>query len=172
MSWFKRARPILLAGSWTALALLVSACSSFAPVYGDNGPLAGQASLDIAYPKPSGRLEQIIYQDLALRLGSSGSPTATLASVTVSSSATAIGLSATGTPNKTQRVTVTAVLTLVKRDGSSDRPVSVTRRASAEYTASGQVLADVTAAEEASERAARSAAESLRLAILASLSRG
>ena len=47
----------------------------------------------------------------------------------------------------------------------------ISRSATAQYTTNSQVLANVSAATEASERAARAAAESLRLAQLATLSR-
>jgi len=168
MSLSKPLRRIVFAGLALAMATALGACS-FTPVY--SGTLAGQPLLELAYAKPSSRLEQVIYQELALRLGSSDAAAAPLAQVTVSSSAATIGLSATANPNKPQRVTVTATLTVTRRDGTAGRPLSFTRQASADYTTSGQVLADNAAAVEAGERAAKAAAESLRLALLASLSR-
>ena len=47
----------------------------------------------------------------------------------------------------------------------------LTRRATANYQTGAQILNDQSAYAEASERAAKSAAESLRLAILATLTR-
>jgi hypothetical protein len=79
-------------------------------------------------------------------------------------------MSATTNPNKPHRATVTAVLNIPASEGAE--ALSFTRRASADYTTSGQVLADQAAATDAAERAARAAAESLRLALLAALSRG
>jgi hypothetical protein len=173
MSWSEASRSslvrviaciMLLAGAATTLG----ACS-FSPVYG--GTLASQPMLNLAFAKPASRLEQVVYQELSLRFGSSDAPTAPLATVSVASSAGSIGLSTTANPNKLSRATITATLTIVRRDGTEADPVTFTRQASAEYTTSGQVLADTAAANEAAERAAKAAAESLRLAMLASLSR-
>ena len=162
-------RRIVFAGLVLAAGAALGACS-FSPVY--SGALGNQPMLDLAYAKPTTRLEQVIYQELALRFGSSDAETAApLATVTASSSSSAIGLSATGNPNKPRRVTVTATLTVARRDCTAAEPLTFTRQASADYTTSGQVLADTAAATEAAERAARAAAESLRLALLASLSR-
>ena len=168
MSLSKPWRRILFAGFALAMATALGACS-FTPVY--SGTLASQPMLDLAYAKPASRLEQVIYQQLALRFGSSDAATAPLATVSAGSSAATVGLSVTANPNKLSRMTVTATLTITPRDGSATAPITFTRVASADYTTSGQVLADTAAAEEAAERAAKAAAESLRLAVLASLSR-
>jgi hypothetical protein len=169
MSWSRHTRPIALAAILLATGAALGACS-FSPVY--SGALASQPLLNLAYAKPTSRLEQVVYQELALRLGSSTSETAPLATVSVSSSAGGLGfLTGTANPSKPYRVTVTATLTIARRDGSDIEPINFTRRATAEYTANSQVLADTTAATEASERAAKAAAESLRLAVLAALSR-
>lgn len=170
MSWSRRIRPIAFAALVVASSALLGACS-FQPVY--SGTLASQPMLNLAYGKPANRLEQVIYQELALRLGRSEAETAPLATVTTSVSGGALGfLTATANPSKPYRVTVTATLTLTRRDGSPAEPLVLSRRASAEYTANSQVLSDVTASTEATERAARAAAESLRLALLAELSGG
>jgi hypothetical protein len=168
MSLFKPLRRLAAAGLVVSLAAALGACS-FSPVY--SGTLASQPLLNLAYAKPATRLEQIVYQELALRFGTSDAATTTLASVTATASSTTIGLSATSNPNQPHRATVTATLTLTRRDGSTAEPMRFTRQASADYTTSGQVLADTAAATEAGERAARAAAESLRLALLAALSR-
>jgi hypothetical protein len=161
-------RIIALAGLAACVGMAVTACS-FSPVY--SGTLASQPMLNLAFAKPTTRLEQVVYQELALRFGSSDAATAPLATVSVTSAGSAVGLSATANPNKLYRVTVTATLTVARRDGTDTAPMRFTRQASAEYTTSGQVLADTAAANEAAERAAKAAAESLRLAMLASLSR-
>jgi hypothetical protein len=162
------ARVIACAGLVACAAVTLGACS-FSPVY--SGTLASQPMLNLAFAKPTTRLEQVVYQELALRFGSSVAPTAPLATVSVSSAAGGIGLSVTSNPNKLYRTVVTATLTIARRDGTEAEPMTFTRQATAEYTTSGQVLADTAAANEAAERAAKAAAESLRLAMLASLSR-
>lgn len=168
MSLFKRLRPIVLVSALMGVGATLGACS-FSPVY--SGALASQPLLNLAYAKPNSRLEQVVYQELSLRLGSSASETAPLASVSVSSSAEESMLSKTVNPNKARQVTVTATLTITARDGSTDKPQSFTRVGTASYTASDQVLPSRFAADEAAERAAKAAAESLRLAVLAALSR-
>ena len=176
MSWSRALRSSSAAGLARAMAVAGLACAvttlgacSFSPVY--SGTLASQPMLNLAFAKPTTRLEQVVYQELALRFGSSNAPTAPLATVSVSSAAGGIGLSATTNPNKLYRAVVTATLTIARRDGTDAKPLSFTRQAAAEYTTSGQVLADTAAANEAAERAAKAVAESLRLAMLASLSR-
>lgn len=152
----------------TAGALL-GACS-FQPVY--SGALAAQPLLNLAYPKPKTRLEQVIYQELALRLGSSASETAPLATVSVSIGSGGIAaMTKSPSPNAPTRVSVTATLTITRRDGSVAAPTVLSRTATAQYTTNGQVLADNTAAGEASERAAKAAAESLRLGVLGAMAR-
>ena len=168
MSWSRPLRRIVFAGLVLGVGAALGACS-FSPVY--SGALASQPLLDLAYAKPTNRLEQVIYQELALRFGSSDAATAPLATVVASSSVTTTMLSATGDPNKALEVSVTATLTIAPRDGSVTPAQSFTRTATASYSRSGQVLADNAAAAEAAERAAKSAAESLRLAVLAALSR-
>lgn len=168
MSLSKPLHRIAAASLVLGLATALGACS-FTPVYSDT--TAGQPLLELAYAKPTTRLEQIVYQELALRFGRSETETAPLAQVRVSSSAPAIGYSVTANPNKPYRATVTATVTLTRRDGTEAQPLILTRQASAEYTTSGQVLADTAARTDADERAAKAAAESLRLALLAALSR-
>ena len=169
MSWSRHSRSIVMVGFMLASGALLGACS-FQPVY--SGTLAANPTLDIAYAEPTSRLEQIIYQELELRLGSSPSAAAPLASVTVSQSSGGIAaMTSNPGPNAQTRIAVTATLTVTRRDGSLAKPLVISRSATAQYTTNSQVLANVSAATEASERAARAAAESLRLALLATLSR-
>ena len=168
MSWFKALRNTVLAAIVLGTAASLGACS-FSPVY--SGALADHPSINLAYAKPTTRLQQVIYQELSLRLGHSESEVAPLATVAVSSSATEMMTTTTTNPSKPLEVTVTATLTITARDGSTAPAQQFTRTAAADYTRSGQVLADNAAAEEAAERAAKSVAESLRLAVFAALSR-
>lgn len=169
MSWSRRARHLVLAGALLGAGATLGACS-FSPVY-NSGTLASQPLLNLDYAKPTTRLEQVIYQELSLRFGSSDAATAPLASVSVSSYATDVMLSKTDNPNKAIELTLNATLTITPRDGSTTPAQRFTRTATANYTRSGQVLADNAAASDAAERAAKSAAESLRLAVLAAYSR-
>tara|TARA_R110002124_G_scaffold109676_12_gene262870 strand:+ start:9498 stop:10004 length:507 start_codon:yes stop_codon:yes gene_type:complete len=167
--WFSKAsRRSLLAGLVLSAAIALGGCS-FTPVY--SGATGGQTALAMAYAEPTDRLQQVIYQELTARLGRSEAPTAPLASLEVTSSAGDMVVTTTTNPAKPMKFTVTANLTITARDGSQTPPRSFTRTATANYTRSSQVLGDSAAAQEAGERAARSVAESLRLALLAAATR-
>ncbi len=168
MWWSSGFRSLALATAVVAVAVPLAGCS-FSPVYGGAGALAGQQVVALNYAEPTTRLEQVIYQELRLRLGSSDSPDAPKASVSVSSLAVDPSIGAAVNVNDTRRVTVTATLTVTKPGSAT--PLTITRAATADYVYTNQVLASNAAADEAAERAAKSAAESLRLAILADLSR-
>lgn len=162
-------RPLAFGTMLLAAGALMGACS-FQPVY--SGTLASQPTLDLAYAKPTTRLEQIIYQDLALRLGSSAAATASLASVSVAtgSGGNSVRSVSDGATDFAQTA-VTATLTITPRGPAAGTPQTITRTATAQYTTTGQVLADNAAATDASERAAKAVAESLRLGVLAAFSR-
>jgi len=168
MWWSSGFRSLTLAAALAAAALPLAGCS-FSPVYGGAGAMAGQQVLALNYAKPTTRLEQSVYQELRLRLGASEAPDAPRASVSVSASAIDPSIADEVNLYDTRRVTVTATLTIT-RPGEA-RPRTYTRVATADYIYANQVLASRTAADEAAERAALSAAESLRLAVLADLSR-
>ncbi len=164
-------KPALRFTLFAALAVFTTtlgACT-LTPVY--SGRMAEHPSLDLAFAKPTSRIEQIINQDLALRLGVSELETAPLAKVTASAAVTGMALTQTANPNKPNEVTVTATLTITQRDASSTPAVTLTRIATANFTTSGQISADQAAQTEATERAAHAVAESLRLAVLAALMR-
>jgi hypothetical protein len=168
--WLSNAVLRSAAATLTLLGGSLLAGCSFAPVY--SGALAASPSLNLAYGKPNSRLEQIVYQELSLRLGETQNQAAPLLTVSVASNASDMARSQRLDPREPEQVTVTATATITRRDGSKTAPVTLTRFAVANYTRSGQVLADNAALNEAAERAAKSVAESLRLAILADLSRG
>lgn len=145
------------------VAMVGSGCS-FSPVYSDSSPINAM-SLAFTLGKPSSRIEQVIYQDIALRFAVSDAPRTPRLTVSASSSARDVMLSANqgGHPD-VQRVSITANATATY---GGKTIFTATRTASADYTTSGQVLADKAALADAEERAARAVAESLRLTILA-----
>lgn len=146
-----------------AAAIGLAGCSGLAPVYGDQG-LTGR--LPLAYSKPATRLDQIVIQDLALRLGRSSSPDAVLVTITSSESSRELTMTEVETPREEHEVSVQVSYTLV----AGDRILGAgTRTATAGYAAVGQVLANEAARDEAAERAARAAAETVRLSILGDL---
>ena len=151
-----------------ALALLapvlLGACSSFRPVYGETGLAAERIAL--SYAKPASRLEQIIIQEIAGRLGADAGPGAPVFSVTASSSARTLTQTRVTKPVTQREVQVTASYQVVS-DGVV--VVSGTRRATASYATSGQVLADESALKDATERAGRAVAETIRLSLIAAI---
>lgn len=164
-----RLKSLALIVPLAVVAASLGACS-FQPVY--SGRLAANPQLDLAYAKPNTRLEQVLYNELSLRLGKTTAETAPLLSAAVSASTSTPYLSATTNPNTPYETTVTATVTITPRDGIDNTPVTITRTAKAQLTQSSQVLANTAAVSEAEERATRAVAESLRIAILAALGRG
>lgn len=146
-----------------AAALSLGGCT-FAPVYGEHG--VSQARLELAYSEPATRLDQIIIQDLSLRLGKSQSPDAPLVSISTSVSNRALTRTGTTKPFRQMEVTVAVSYTVT----AGGKVVALgNRSAAAAWTTRGQVLADEEARKDAEERAARAAAETVRLAILGAL---
>lgn len=149
-------------------AMGLAGCSGFAPVYGD-GQVAAR-SVVFAYAPPANRLELVIYDELSLRFGKTADPSAPQLSVRAVAASRDQTLTAGGNPRDAREVTVTA--TAILRDGPGGRQLlTVTRNGTAGYAVGPQGLANAAAETEARERAARSAAESLRLALFAGLGR-
>lgn len=162
-------KPLALIVSLALVSASLAACS-FQPVY--SGKLAENPQLHLAYAEPATRLDQIVYQELAFRLGKTTSPKAPLVSVVVSASSGSPYLSVTANPNAPYEATATATLTVTPRDGVDEKAITITRTAKAQFTQTSQVLTNQAAITEAQERATRAVAESLRLALLAALGRG
>jgi LPS-assembly lipoprotein len=148
-----------------AVPVTLSACSSLRPVYGDNG-LTSEA-IELAYARPANRLEQVIYQSLALRLGKAGGTDAPLVAIVATQSSRALTKGTATSPNTQRQMTVTATVTLKAVDGTV--LFTGTRSASADYTTDPQALANQAAETEAAERAARALAETIRLTLIAAL---
>jgi LPS-assembly lipoprotein len=145
--------------------LLLTGCSGLRPVYGGAG--LAESELAFAYAEPESRLEQIIVQDLMLRLGSSDDADAPRLRVVAEASNRKLTRTGTTRPVTHHEATVEADYTVLLDD---EVVLSGSRRASASYTTSDQVLADDAALKDALERAAHEVAETIRLSILGSLS--
>lgn len=145
--------------------LVLAGCSGLRPVYGDYG--VANARMEMTYGKPSNRLEQVIYQEFVLRFGRTADARAPRLVVTARASDRELTSTSVVKPVTQKQVTVTASATLTAPDGKV--VFSGSRTATAQYTAGPQVLAETEAEIEASERAAKEAAEGLRLAILGAL---
>jgi hypothetical protein len=164
MSWSS-----LLRRSFAAVALcaplLLAGCSGLRPVYGEGG--IGGSDLAFAYAKPESRIEQIIIQDLALRLGLSENPDAPQVRIVATESTRKLTRTGTTKPVTQYEATVSATYTVVLNE---EVVLSGSRRAIASFTSSDQVLADEAARKDAFERAAHEVAETIRLSILGGLS--
>jgi hypothetical protein len=144
-------------------AAAVSACS-FTPVYGTRQE---DMSLAFDFAAPKNRIDQVIYEELVFRLQSTKAPNSPSLTITssVSTAAPMMTSARPGAQNIVRYETKVTATATVRYGG--DELFTVTRFATAQHTGESQVLADDAARIEAEERAAKSVAESLRLAILA-----
>jgi len=147
--------------------MLLAGCTA-APIYSSGTGFAATAPV-LAYGEPTNRVDQVIYNELRLRLPATDAPGAPRLVVTAVSSGVTEALSRTANPNTLQAITVTATATLTRSAGTE--PIAITRAATANYTTNDSVLSSTEALNEANERAARAVAEQLRLALLAELTR-
>ncbi len=148
---------------------LLGGCS-FSPLYGDQSAMSdGQG---FAYAEPNNRYEQIIYQELAFRLGTDPRPEARVITVSASKSARRVGRTSPGSILTAYEAVVSASLTVSGSSADSENLLSVNRFAGASYEISGQVAADRAAEENAAEQASRSVADTLRLVLAAARNKG
>lgn len=151
-----------VAAAALAGALMLSACSGFTPVYSDQS----SSALALHFADPNNPLEQIVYQDLGRRFGTSDSPDAPQVSVTVSSFARQLTQSISADPAQSYLMTASGVLRITR---NGQQVLTATRQATATYTSDSQVLADNSAQQAASEQAAHALAETLELTIMSAL---
>jgi hypothetical protein len=163
MSSFSRLFRIAAVALALGVVPVLAGCSGLKPVYGDVR-IGGQQAVELRYESPQNRLEQIIYQDLALRLGKS-SGNVPMVRVTASQSSVSLAAKAAGMEPQQMRVTASVVVTAP--DGQV--LLSRSRTQTADYTTGPQSLSNRQAAADAAERAARLLADTLRLEILAAL---
>lgn len=145
-----------------ALLSAVSACTTFAPVYSSR---IGTEQVAISYASPTSRIEQIIYQDLALRLGRNR-PGAPLLTVNASQASVTLA-DDSALPQSQRRMTVSANIVLTDAGGT---PIFTgTRSATADYASGPQVVANSQAESDAAARAAHQLADTIRLVVLGAL---
>jgi hypothetical protein len=158
-------RRAVLAGGAILLAASLAGCSSFTPVYGDAG--VASAARSFAYAAPHNRPEQIIYQQLMLKLGRTTDPQSPIVAVAVTTRNRDLTKSDVQRPSDQWEADLSADITVTDTDGKV--VYTATRSASALYTTDGQGLADAEAANDAADRAARELAETIRLTLLGAL---
>ena len=147
-----------------AAPMALAGCTGLTPVYGPSG--LGNERVEIRYAAPANRTEQIIYQDLALRLGKADGEVP-LVKISASQSAAGLTNDTITKPTSQLQMIVTANITVTAADGRS--LFSGTRSATADYTTDAQSLANQQAADDAAARAAHLLADTIRLEILAAL---
>jgi LPS-assembly lipoprotein len=158
-------RSMLLAAALTATTAL-AACSGLTPVYGERG--IGVERHAFRYDKPASRLDQIIYQELVLKLGRATDPSVPLVRITTTSSVRGLTKTNVANPAAQKEAVVTARIELIDADGTI--AYTATRSAAASFTTDRyQALAETEAEKEARERAARELAETVRLTLLGAL---
>lgn len=160
MSWCRNAVRTGLFSVALLLPLTMAGCSSLRPVYGDNG--IGGEHLALVYAKPVTRLEQIIYQDLAVSLGSASS--GPLLTIVTTTSNRRLTRSDVTRPSAQREAVVSADIEVKAADGSV--LFAGERSAAASYSVDGQGLADTEALRNAEEQAARALAEAIRLTLV------
>ena len=152
-----------------AATLLAAGCT-IQPVYGPapNGRAAGPALASIAIDPVNDRVAQVVRNKLISGFGSDGgaSPVYRM-HLTVSSTATALGIGAAGSsPTNQVAVQVTYLLT---RIGSDEVVLKSASRATASYDVLNQGFANVRAKIDAENRAGETAADQIRIRVAAAL---
>lgn len=140
----------------------LAGCTSYAPVYGDSGTNVAQANFQ--YAKPVNRLDQIIYQDLTLKMGRSATGVAPLLEITTTTSSRDLTSTDVNRPSQQYEAVVTATIKVTSPAGAV--VFNTTRSASAVYTTDGQGLAENEAQRSAEDNAARELAETIRLTLM------
>jgi hypothetical protein len=152
------------------VALLVSALAlagcTFRPVY--SGPDIDRMAWAFRYDEPATRLAMVVRDELSVHFNTSKDPSAPRLRITASQSNRGLTISGSASPNDNLQAVVTATVTAFNDSGVI---FTATRSASANYQTNNQVFASKEASIEAGERAAKAAAESLRLALLANFSK-
>lgn len=150
------------------LVLPLAGCTGLTPVYGERG--LGAEHLAVRYAEPGNRLEQLIYQDLALRLGRAGDGSATpRVRIAATSSTRDLTSNKVTAPNQPRQATVRARVTVTGADGTTLYSGSFTQ--SADYTTDAQALSNAQAADAAAAQAAHLLADTIRLQLIAVLAR-
>lgn len=150
-----------------ALLVLLSGCTGLRPVYGDAA--LGGTTVHVSYSAPNNRLEQIIYNELALKLGKGGDNAATVSVSARSSTADLVSTNTVASPVEAKQVTVSASLIVTAPDGTV--LFSGNRSQTADLTYDAQALANQQATRAAERQAALLLADTLRLEVVGALNK-
>ena len=157
------------ASAMLAVALLapLAACTGIRPVYSDAA--LGAKRVKVVYAAPNNRLEQIIYNDLGLKLGNTGGDNAPTVSVSAWGGPSDLTGNTVANPVSPKTMTVWASLTVTAPNGAV--LFSGVRSQSADMNHTAQSLANRQASDSAERQAATLLADTLRLEILGALSK-
>ncbi len=146
-----------------AMALVLAACSSFAPVYGSRTESAA-SSIRFNYADPDDRLEQLVLNRLSVAFPARATAADPILDIAVSVRSLAAPLSDSFAVAIPARIRVQAVVTITQGD---EIVFEALRFVDTAYQTGKLASADISASQGAQESAARSVAESVRAAILA-----
>lgn len=153
---------LLSLAAMALLASLLTACTSFAPVYGDR-PGAGMDSVRFNFASPDSRIEQIIFDRLKLAFPGEAGPNDPVLDIVASTASPAGSMSDAFAVARPVKIRVEATVT-ISRD---DRILfEATRFADTAYQSGKLTPVDIASSQGAQETAARAAAEFLRLSVL------
>src|SRR5690606_11696591 len=125
----------LVVSLFLASAVALSDCT-VTPVHTGRA-VTGVSEVQLAYAAPSSRLQQIVYQALAARLGSANPQSAPILTVSVSTSSSRVGLSTRTEPATDHQV----IATISYRIEIQGKLLSSGRRtATSGYRTTGQIL--------------------------------
>ncbi|WP_297107252.1 hypothetical protein [uncultured Devosia sp.] len=155
---------LLLLAAMAPIASLLTACTSFAPVYGDRSG-EGMESVRFNFASPDSRLEQIIFDRLKLAFPGEAGPNDPVLDIAASTVSLPGSMSNAFAVARPVNVRVEASVT-ISRD---DRILfEATRFADIAYQSGKLTPVDIASSQGAQEMAARASAESLRLSVLSS----
>lgn len=164
LSFSRAVRSALIA---VTLTLPLAACTGIRPVYSDAA--LGAKQVKVVYAAPTNRFEQIIYNDLALRLGNSGGASAPTVTIKAWSGLGDLNSATVPSPVNAKQVTVWANLTVTAPGGAV--LFSGVRSQTADVNHSAQSLNNRQATATGERQASLLLADTLRLEILGALSK-
>jgi len=154
---------LLFRAGLVAVSMAALAACTMTPAY--NSDSAAQ-KMALNFDAPTNPQEQIVYQDLATRFGTSSDPSAPEVNIAVTTASRALAQSSTTDPAASQLLTATGVIKITQ---NGNKILTATRQATATYSTNSQVIADNSAAGNASDQAAHALAETLELTIISAL---
>lgn len=150
--------------TFTLAAGALSACSSFAPVYGVTAKGRDMASVAFNFAPPETRLEQIIINRLKVAFPAQAAPQDPILDISAATSSLPGSQSNAFSVGRPSNIRVEATVTIVQSD---EVAFSATRFSDTSFQSGKLTPVEIASTNGAQETAARSVADALRAAILA-----